>query len=363
MAPSTRIKKIKPYKDYLTPALHRRFLTGLATLTLVCYLEAIFVGSWNHGLKPTVAQTDSFSANTTSAFWSWFPLGRVGIRTGLFFLPGLSIFVLRISQLHAGLRNSVSGVHTLLKYGPRWQTLHTAGWYCFSAWLFSEIYIWSVPEDLDLYRIKSAAKSGRPILNEKPIYLTSFLYFLAIVQTACHIYFDYDRLSLPAIKVPAPGSTGHKAAVELGPRAQLKHRLGGMVASALKRTIITAVVSPLVYSVNWPIIPFIFHFRVRSFAWSFTRTFATIFWKLPKSGALPAHVPFHLSVVLRTIIAGFLLTMIWEFANAAFSAYVTQEPLKNGRPITYESRDPNGSLLTGLNGKQLHTRVRYTAKL
>jgi hypothetical protein len=49
--------------------------------------------------------------------------------------------------------------------------------------------------------------------------------------------------------------------------------------------------------------------------------------------------------------------LLWEVGNTAFSAYVAQEPLKNERPITYESRDPNGSLLTGLRGKKLQTRV------
>lgn len=52
-----------------------------------------------------------------------------------------------------------------------------------------------------------------------------------------------------------------------------------------------------------------------------------------------------------------MLILMWEFANAAFSTYVSQEPLKNDRPITYESRDPNGSLLTGLKGKKLQTKV------
>jgi nucleoporin NDC1 len=57
--------------------------------------------------------------------------------------------------------------------------------------------------------------------------------------------------------------------------------------------------------------------------------------------------------------AGFLLIMLWEVGNTAFSAYVAQPPLKNDRPITYESKDPNGSLLTGLKGKKLQTRVSF----
>jgi len=82
-----------------------------------------------------------------------------------------------------------------------------------------------------------------------------------------------------------------------------------------------------------------------------------IFWNLPKSGSLPSHYPFHWGLICRTFFAGFYLTLLWEVVNAAFSVYGAQEPLKNERPVTYESRDPNGSLLTGLRGKRLQTRA------
>ncbi|POS85302.1 hypothetical protein EPUL_002999, partial [Erysiphe pulchra] len=39
------------------------------------------------------------------------------------------------------------------------------------------------------------------------------------------------------------------------------------------------------------------------------------------------------------------------------SFYTAQEPLKNGRPITQESRDPNGSLINGLKSQKLQIRV------
>jgi len=37
----------RPYRDFLTPSLHRRF-TNAALLTLVlCYVEAVWMGQWN----------------------------------------------------------------------------------------------------------------------------------------------------------------------------------------------------------------------------------------------------------------------------------------------------------------------------
>lgn len=39
--------RIRPYKDFLTPLLHRRFTRAAATLLLLVYVEALFIGSWN----------------------------------------------------------------------------------------------------------------------------------------------------------------------------------------------------------------------------------------------------------------------------------------------------------------------------
>ncbi|MCJ1283842.1 hypothetical protein MMC26_003173 [Xylographa opegraphella] len=52
-----------------------------------------------------------------------------------------------------------------------------------------------------------------------------------------------------------------------------------------------------------------------------------------------------------------MLLCLWEFSNAAFSAYVGQAPLKNGQPLTTDSRDPNGSLINGLKAKKEITRT------
>ncbi|RAL64552.1 hypothetical protein DID88_002026 [Monilinia fructigena] len=249
MPPTVRIR---PYKDFLTPALHRRFALATAVLAAVCYVEAIWIGEWN------------------SFLWSWFPLGRAGIRTGLFFICGFMIFILRVAQLHVGIRTSNSRFHTFTQYALKFQTVQTALWYLFSAWFFSEVYIWSVPESAGLNRIKLAAKTSRPILNEKPIYLTMYLLFNAIVQAGFHLWYDYDRIDIPFTKTGPEVSSEQPSHTAVLPIIQLKAKAISLAISCLKRVTIMAVVSP---------------------------------------------------------------------------------------PITYESRDPNGSLLTGLKGKKLQTRA------
>lgn len=251
-----------------------------------------------------------------------------------------------------GLRTSNSGWDTFKRYGPSFHVIQTLGWYFFSAYMFSEIYIWSASKNADLNRIKVIPRTDRTTLNEKPIYLTSFLFFLALVQTGVHLYGDYDRIEMPIAKTKPKGST-NQTPVTIHPAIQIRARIPSLVRRSLQRTSTVAAISPILYSMNLGVYPY----SVRRCAWSFTRSWAKVFWSLPKSNSLPSVRPFHWSVLVRTVTAGFLLTMLWEVGNTAFSIYVAQEPLKNERPITYESRDPNGSLLTGLKGKRLQTRV------
>lgn len=44
MPPAARIR---PYKDFLTPALHRRFALATSTLFALCYVEAFLIGEKN----------------------------------------------------------------------------------------------------------------------------------------------------------------------------------------------------------------------------------------------------------------------------------------------------------------------------
>lgn len=291
-------------------------------------------------------------SNLLPVIWTWFPLGRAGIRAGLLFIPAFMIFILRVAQLHVGFRTSYSAYQTFTRYAARLETVQTAMWYLLSAYLFSEIYIWSAPPEADLNRIKQPHWTDRRVLNEKPIYLTSYLIFVALLQTGIHLFYDYDKIDMPATKTTPEAASEQVDTSNIPPYVQLKTRIPALVTNALSRAIGMAVISPFIYSLT-----------IRSFAWSFTRSFAKIFWNLPKSSALPATRPFHWSVLARTVAAGFLLVMLWEVGNAAFSAYVAQAPLKNDRPITYESKDPNGSLLTGLKGKKLQTRVGCRCKL
>lgn len=251
-----------------------------------------------------------------------------------------------MSQLHVGIRTSKSGFETFRVHALRYDTLQTASWYLFSAWLYSEIYIFSAPKDANIRWITDAKSNERPRLNERPIYLTSYFVFLALVQTGWHLFYDYDRIDMPWKKTKSGDRPDQQADLIVPPFTQLKARLPELAAKSIKRALTMSLIGPLVYS-----------YTVRQAAWTWSLLIAKMFWNLPKSTAIPSASPFHWRLLLKSVTGGFYLIMLWEIGNVAFSTYVAQEPLKNDRPITYESRDPNGSLLTGLRGKKLQTRV------
>ena len=65
-----------------------------------------------------------------------------------------------------------------------------------------------------------------------------------------------------------------------------------------------------------------------------------------------------IDLVGRLLAESFLLMFLWEFTNAAYSAYISQDPLKKGKSLTDDSKDPNGSLIIGMRSKKGFAKVR-----
>ncbi|KAI9680473.1 MAG: hypothetical protein M1817_003913 [Caeruleum heppii] len=312
------------YRDFLTPALHRRFTKAAGATFLVCHIEAIIIGEKD------------------SLIWTWFPLGRAGVRTFLLLISVLAIFILRVAQSHVGVRTTSSPFHTSYQYLFRHDTYQTIFWHIFSAWWFSEVYVWSQPKSANLSWISEGKPYERPRLNERPIYLRSTLFMLALMQSAVHLYYDYDRLPLPALKSKSLEAEDGSAPYRSGPIDQLKSIVPSKLRGVVIRCLSLGLLGPLVYAMF-----------VRRTAWAWSLWFAKIFWSLPRSAATPTTIPpFHYTLILRSVASGLELSILWETANAAFGAFTAQKPLKRGRPLTEDSRDPNGSLLTGLKARR-----------
>ncbi|KHN99218.1 nuclear envelope protein [Metarhizium album ARSEF 1941] len=310
------------YKDTLQPALHRRFSSTAILLLAVSYLEALLLANWS------------------SYFWSWFPFGPVGFRTLLIFSCGLSILILRIAHYHVGLKTTESGLQGLISSLLSLSTYETAFWYCTSSFLFCAIFLFSMSESSNLRWITYLSGS-RARVNERPLFLACYLGVCALFQTITHYRFDIDRLDFNVSKRQAKVQ---QAALGVLPQSFqiVLFQLPGTLARCTQQA-----VSALLMCL------FVYYFVLRSFAWGWALALLRPFYSLPKTNIVPATWPTDIYLLVRCIYAGTLMQFVWAAGNTAFSVFMVREPLKNGNPLTSESKDPNGSLLNGLKSKKL----------
>lgn len=255
------------------------------------------------------------------------------------FLCGLVIIVLRIAQYHLGLRTSNSPIQTLWQHLIRLSTLETFFSYILSAWLFSQIYLLHQSAGAQMDWI-TYYNGDRPRLNEKPLYLTTHLMLFGALQAGLHLVRDTDRLSLGVVRLGRAN-----ASQQNGDPINTLKRFGEEIPSIAISSVTFSVVAVLLNMALYALL-------IRSTAWSAGLALFRLFYNLPKTNYLPLHGPWQYYVLGRCFWSGFLLSLIWMTGNTAFATFFVKEPLKNGRPLTSESKDPNGSLLNGLKSKK-----------
>ncbi|KAK7746750.1 hypothetical protein SLS53_001937 [Cytospora paraplurivora] len=327
MAPVRRA----PYRDFLQPALQRRFSTTAAVLLGIAFVDAVIFANWH------------------SLFWAVFPIGPTGIRAFFIFLSGLAVLVLRIAQYHVGLRTSNSGLQTFFRYAPTIQTAESILTYTLSSWLFSQIYLWSAPtEDLAWLSFQIG---DRARLNEKPIFYTVHFLVFGFAQGILHILSDDNKLRLDAVGLDSKAA----AANEVQPTftARLTNEIPVLATSAVVRSAAVLGFYIIVY-----------HAVLRAIAWRTVLAIFRPFYTLPRTNMVPASLG-GMSIVLwlRILYTSSLLMFLWLAGNKMFSLFLVRAPLKNGKPLTSESKDPNGSLLNGLRNKKLPIKCFATWEL
>jgi nucleoporin NDC1 len=185
-------------------------------------------------------------------------------------------------------------------------------------------------------------------LNERPLFLRLMFFFLAVVQTTVHLWDDYDAIRVPAMK-PRKNNDDSTIAPLAGtasrPRQILVTKLASIFATSGTLAAFSLVFGTILYFVG-----------PRHFIWDNYYAFSRTFISLSKTSKPTGVAPF-LPLVWGFLIEGTLLVTLWQFVNKAFDLYIAQEPLKNDKPITDESKDPNGTLLNGLKSKKEATKV------
>lgn len=170
---------------------------------------------------------------------------------------------------------------------------------------------------------------------------------LAVFQSIMHMYHDYDRVQFPAeqIKDAAVVEKNQEVTKSL---AKLKKAAYTILQTSLFRIAVMSVAGPIIYAA-----------LLRRITWQWSYFVARHIFTLPKTGKPSTFPPNMADLIGRFLVEGFLLVVLWEFANTAFGIFVAQEPLKKGQPLTNDSTDPNGSLLAGLKAKKEVPRVLF----
>ncbi|KAF2184273.1 hypothetical protein K469DRAFT_708995 [Zopfia rhizophila CBS 207.26] len=320
---------VRPYRDFFLPSLHRRFASASVYTFGLCFVIAILIGEWDSWL------------------WSWFPVGPTGVRALLLYIPSLLIYVLRVAQWHVGQRNTAAPWQTFWKYALRLNTLRTLAFYFFSAWFFSEIYLWSRSGYAGLGHTDLGKLHERIRLNERPLYLRTVLIILGVAQAMMHLWKDYDRIPIPVTKPKCERKDGESASNtstpqtrDTSPSLQISQKLGIIIKQSVSTTLVMMAIGFAVY-----------FFFLRNIVWTGWYNLSKWFTSLAKTSRPTGLAPFA-GLLWRNFWASFFLVLLWEFTNTTFDIYIAQEPLKKDKPITNDSKDPNGSLLNGLRSKK-----------
>ncbi|KAF2840765.1 hypothetical protein M501DRAFT_918780, partial [Patellaria atrata CBS 101060] len=321
----------RPYKVFLTPELHKRWLKGVLSTLALCYLIGLWQGEF-HWL------------------WIWFPLGPAGIRTGFLFISILLLHILRIAELRVGPRTTRYPFQTFTQRLTSFAVILTLITYQASAFIFGEVYIWSAPENVRLSLVEHGRSYERPRLNERPLYLRCMFLCLGTVQALLHIYRNSDSVMIPLHKATPLDIKNQATATRTKfQRDKIVRTIKGIFGRSLLQPLIIAFLSPILYII-------IFRKRVFHIFLGIIRVWSA----LPRT-AKPGSFPGWIDIMGRFFIEGTLLSIMWEFSNTIFNMFMVREPVKHiklleEKPVSGNSKDPNGTLLLGLKAKAEMTK-------
>jgi len=281
-----------------------------------------------------------------TVFWSIFPLGSVGIRTILLFIPTMIVYILRVAQMHIGQRSTASPFDTFRKYAIRIDTLRTIMAYGLSSWVFCEVYIWTRHTAARLDYTDPGKLHERVRLNERPIFLRSLFIFLAVAQAINHLWHDYDRIPIPGPTLKS-SKENSKSTTRKPLYSHLMDKIPSILDKSVKIVAVAGVAGTLLYYLGF-----------RHLIWNWHYAFARHLVNVPKSFKPPG-IYGLLELIAKFAVEGMYLILLWEISNTLFDVLMAEEPLKKGKPITNDSKDPNGSLLNGLKAKREVPKVRF----
>ncbi|KAI5809609.1 nucleoporin protein Ndc1-Nup [Peziza echinospora] len=308
------------YHHYVTSMLHRRWVRACLWVLAIGYAEAFLTTNKRH------------------IFWTLFTV--VPIKAIVIWLFTLPVLIMRIHLVHLGAKSLPSAAHDIRRALGSFNTYATFLAYVLSAGTIVVLYMFT-SDDKDQLGITYEPKATeRPRLNERCLYLVFLAFYMAGVHTVSHLSSDRDRIDLPSVTLEASkdGESSLPGVVEakqMAAKEKLLKEINRIFLRALRQTLFSATTGMIVY------LPF------RRTTWSWTLKVARVFYRL--SNIAHPHVwPVGFWFFFRSLWICMLVFTLWECGHAAFSWYFSMTPMKESKTLSSGSRDPNGTLVTGL---------------
>jgi nucleoporin NDC1 len=251
--------------------------------------------------------------------------------------------------MHCGEVNTKSQAEWVTKTFTGWRGWHTLAWYLYSAFFFGEVYIWSRADGAGLEWVDKGREYERARVNENPMFLRAVFLCLAVAQTALHLSRGEDR-------VPVPAKDEDPMAAHQREYEGLKWKIPTSVIELWEKVpmIVGRVVKLAIpgFAFTLPT----YFVLLRPWFWPYYYTITRTFFRSLPPSARPTGIQHIPTLSWQSLTSSFMLISLWELSNAAFTIFVARPPLaKSGvEPLTggATSKDPNGSLLSGLRSKK-----------
>lgn len=323
--------KPRSYRHCVTSALHTRFCHA-ALLTLLFNLAI-------------ACATSDFYSSIKSFVLAVLPVGPAGIKALLFWTSNLTIFLLQITYYRIGRRTTASNLESVRNAVLSLETYFTFFWYMLSGWVFGEVLIWVSPASAELGMVIKGGYGVPDKINEKGNYLRLFFVVLGAVRAGLHIYKDESALRLPTAKPvkPQDQAKSQPPKTVIGEVLQAGQDLATQIVAVSG---LTAVASVVLYSTMFR--PLLWHMQV---------FVAKTLYSISRTEAHPPSGFYIGTVIVRAFLCGILLLVSWQLNILLFNIYIVQEPSDKGVMLSTNSKDPNGTLINGLNAKDMFTRT------
>ncbi|KAF1809984.1 hypothetical protein P152DRAFT_144843 [Eremomyces bilateralis CBS 781.70] len=358
MADIRAIPTARPYRNFLTPALHDRFVKAATVTCGVCLL-----------IGPLMSHTER----------SWF-LGpiRAIFRATVLFIPCLLFWIARLVNMHYGSELSNSPFHTFLHYISTTKRVQTYLWVVAATRLYAEIYMAYAGSEARYSWVEVGKAWERSKVNERYIFIAFMFSWLGLAKSTWHIYCDRDKLPIPIIKYkpqsepkdlrpppsPEPFSFANlraaaskslqsglsESGVQMpGYSVSVRKHVQSVLLDSLSMTSFTVLSGTFLYAT-------VFRQPLWYIQHQCLHYFYGVFYTLQKQST-PGPYPGLLDLVGRFTYQATLCNILLECASTAFTAYTAQGPTKRQKLLSEDSKDPNGSLILGLKAQKEMVRT------